>query len=74
MTVTAPPEVPQPSHDELEALIEEARRRARRRRLLIAGGAVVAALAVGGILATLLRPGGKSASAGFAWRPRRSTC
>jgi hypothetical protein len=38
--VEAPPE---PSHDELEALIEEARRRARRRRLLIGG-------VVGGVL------------------------
>jgi hypothetical protein len=64
MTVTAPPEVPPPSYDELEALIEEARRRARRRRLLIAGGTVVAALAAGGILAALLWPGGKSASGG----------
>jgi hypothetical protein len=64
MTLTAPPEVPQPSYDELEALIEEARRRARRRRLLIAGGAVVAALVVGGIFAALLWPSGKSASGG----------
>jgi hypothetical protein len=63
MTVTAPPELPQPSHDELEALIEEARRRARRRRLVIAG-VVVGALAVTGILAALLWPTGDSASGG----------
>ena len=43
--VEAPPE---PSHDDLQALIEEARRRARQRRLLI-GGAIGAALLVGGV-------------------------
>jgi hypothetical protein len=48
--VEAPPE---PSHDELEALIEEARRRARRRRLLI-GGAIAAALLVGGVVTGLV--------------------
>jgi hypothetical protein len=47
-------EVPsEPSHDELEALIEEARRRARRRRLLI-GGAVGAALLLAGLAAGLV--------------------
>src|SRR5689334_10616454 len=48
--VEAPPE---PSHDELEALIEEARRRARRRRLLI-GGAVATALLLAGLAAGLV--------------------
>jgi hypothetical protein len=45
MTITAPP---QPSQDELEALIEEARDRARRRRLRTAVAAIAAAaIAVG---------------------------
>lgn len=48
--VEAPPE---PSHDELEALIEEARRRARRRRLVI-GGAVVGALLLAGLVTALV--------------------
>jgi hypothetical protein len=48
--VEAPPE---PSHDELEALIEEARRRARRRRLLI-GGAIATALLLGGLATGLV--------------------
>jgi hypothetical protein len=69
MTVTAPPEVPQPSYDELEALIEEARRRARRRRLVIAG-AIVGALVAAGALAALLWPrsepsGGSGLREGF---------
>jgi hypothetical protein len=48
--VEAPPE---PSHDELEALIEEARRRARRRRLLI-GGAIAGALLLAGLVTGLV--------------------
>src|SRR5215210_2651955 len=48
MTVVEAPQRPQPSQDELEALIEEARRRARRRRLLL-GGAVVAVLGAAGL-------------------------
>jgi hypothetical protein len=49
MTIVESPPRPQPSQDELEALIEEARRRARRRRLLL-GAAVVAVLAVAGLV------------------------
>jgi hypothetical protein len=41
VTVVESPPRPQPSQDELEALIEEARRRARRRRLIIAACAAV---------------------------------
>ena len=44
---------PQPSQDELEALIEEARRRARRRRLLI-GGAIAAAVLLAGLATGLV--------------------
>jgi|1186.fasta_scaffold18516_2 hypothetical protein len=54
---------PEPSHDELEALIEEARRRARRRRLLIGGGILgtllLAGLATGLVLG--LRGGSSTA-------------
>jgi hypothetical protein len=52
---------PQPSQDELEALIEEARRRARRRRLLI-GGAIAIALLLAGLAAgvVLVLRGGTS--------------
>jgi hypothetical protein len=62
VTVIAPP---QPSHDELEALIEEARRRTRRRRLIIAAAAAVAAAIGGGVLAVIvLTGGGGSATSG----------
>jgi hypothetical protein len=44
---------PEPSHDELEALIEEARRRARRRRLLI-GGAIATGLLLAGLVSGLV--------------------
>ena len=47
MTVVETPPHQQPSQDELEALIEEARRRTRRRRLAYIGGALGVALAVG---------------------------
>jgi hypothetical protein len=47
VTVVETPPPPQPSQDELEALIEEARRRTRRRRLAFIGGALGVALAVG---------------------------
>lgn len=47
MTVVETPPQRQPSQDELEALIEEARRRTRRRRLAYIGGALGVALAVG---------------------------
>jgi hypothetical protein len=60
MTVTAPPQTPQPSHDELEALIEEARRRARRRRLMYAAAAVFAVAIGGGVAAIVLTAGGGS--------------
>jgi hypothetical protein len=46
MSVTVPP---QPKHDEVEALIEEARERARRRRLRAAAAAVVLAVIVVGV-------------------------
>jgi hypothetical protein len=63
MTVTAPPQTPQPSHDELVALIEEARRRARRRRLMYAAAAVLAvAIAVAASSAIVLTGGGGSTS------------
>jgi hypothetical protein len=54
---------PEPSHDELEALIEEARRRARRRRLLIGGAASAALLLIGLAvgLALVLRGGTSTA-------------
>jgi hypothetical protein len=56
VTVIDAPPRPQPSPQELEALIEEARRRARRRRLLLGGGVVAvlgaAGLAVGLVLAS----------------------
>jgi hypothetical protein len=45
VTVVETPPQRQPSQDELEALIEEARQRARRRRLIV-GGAVVSVLCV----------------------------
>ena len=47
MTVVETPPQRQPSQDELEALIEEARQRARRRRLLIVTGVVSLLLVVG---------------------------
>jgi hypothetical protein len=47
VTVVETPPQPQPSQDELEALIEEARRRTRRRRLAYIAGALGVALAVG---------------------------
>lgn len=50
MTVVETPPRPQPSQDELEALIEEARRRARRRRLAYLAGA---AMLVGAAAVTL---------------------
>ena len=53
MTIVEAPPQPRPSHDELEALIEEARRRARRRRLFI-GGALVGAIAVAGLVVGLV--------------------
>ena len=53
----------QPSQDELEALIEEARQRARRRRLAYVGGGLAVALAVGValVLVVLLRGGSGTA-------------
>jgi hypothetical protein len=53
MTVVETPPRPQPSQDELEALIEEARRRARRRRLLV-GGAIVTAVCLAGLTVGLV--------------------
>jgi tetrahydromethanopterin S-methyltransferase subunit F len=57
MTITAPP---QPSQDELEALIEEARERTRRRRLRNAvAGVAAAAIAVGVVSAFVVTGGGR---------------
>ena len=53
----------EPSHDELEALIEEARRRARRRRLLIGGVAVGALLLAGLVTGLVLVLGGGTSTA-----------
>jgi hypothetical protein len=53
VTVVETPPARQPSPDELEALIEEARQRARRRRLLV-GGAVVSALCAVGLVVALV--------------------
>jgi hypothetical protein len=50
-TITEAP--PEPSHDELAALIEEARRRARRRRLFVAA-AVVGVLLLAGLVTGLV--------------------
>lgn len=68
MTVTAPPELPQPPYDELEALIEEARRRARRRRLLIAAAAVFGAVLLAGTAAGIV-VWTRSGSSGEKLRP-----
>ena len=64
MTVVETPPRPQPSQDELEALIEEARGRARRRRLAFVVGALAvlgAAVATLGVLRATTS-GGQSAS------------
>jgi hypothetical protein len=62
MTITAHP---QPSQDELDALIEEARERARRRRLRTAVAAVAgAALAVGVVAAAVVFAGRGSGTDG----------
>jgi hypothetical protein len=64
VTVVDTPPRPQPSQDELEALIEEARRRTRRRRLAYLAAAValvVAAGAAAGIV-LLTREGGSRAA------------
>jgi len=65
VTTIAPPSQPQPSQQELEALIEEARRRARRRRLVIGAVAVaVIVLAAAGVaLGIVLTRGGGSSTA-----------
>jgi hypothetical protein len=56
VTVVDTPPRPQPSHEELEALIEEARRRTRRRRLIIAASVVgvllAGAVVFGGVVLT----------------------
>lgn len=63
MTVVETPPQRQPSQDELEALIEEARQRARRRRLAYFGGGLAVAVAVGValVLVVLLRGGSGTA-------------
>jgi hypothetical protein len=63
VTVVETPPQRQPSQDELEALIEEARQRARRRRLAYFGGGLAVALAVGIalLLVVLLRGGSGTA-------------
>lgn len=62
MTVTAPPELPQPSYEELEGLVEEARRRARRRRLLYAAATLALGIGGGVFAAIVLIGGGGSAA------------
>jgi hypothetical protein len=54
VTIVAPP---QPSHDELEALIEEARRRTRRRRLFVAAAAGLALALGAGVTAAIVLTG-----------------
>jgi hypothetical protein len=61
MTVASPP---QPNHDELEALIEEARERARRRRLRTAVAAVAAAVIAVGVAAAFVFAGSGSGTDG----------
>jgi hypothetical protein len=64
MTTIAPPPRPQPSQEELEALIEEARRRARRRRLAYGAAAVIVLAAAGVVLGIVLtQRGGSSTTA-----------
>ena len=74
MTIVEAPPQPQPSQDDLEALIEEARRRARRRRLLVGAAALsaicLAGLAVGLVLAIRGRTG-TAAPRGFHVVPAR---
>jgi Tol biopolymer transport system component len=76
MTITAPPRPPrlpvQPTSDELEALIEEARRRARRRRLRNAAAAVAAAAIAPGVFAALQAGGQTEPSAKGLPAARRS--
>jgi hypothetical protein len=59
MTVVAPPH---PPHDELEALIEEARRRARLRRLAYVATALFAFAAAGttALIVAVTRNGGSA--------------
>jgi hypothetical protein len=61
MSITAPP---QPSQDELEALIEEARDRARRRRLRTAVAAVAAAAIAVGVAGAFVFAGSGSGTDG----------
>jgi len=63
MTTIAPPPRPQPSQEELEALIEEARRRARRRRLAYAAAAAIVLAVAGVVLGIVLMQGGGSSTA-----------
>jgi hypothetical protein len=63
MTTIAPPQRPQPSQEELEALIEEARRRARRRRLAYVAAAVIVLAAAGVVLGIVLPQGGGGSTA-----------
>lgn len=61
MTVTAPPERPQPTCEELDALIEEARRRSRRRRLAYASAVLAALLVAGAVFGVVALTGGGGA-------------
>ena len=54
MTVVETPPQRQPSQDELEALIEEARRRTRRRRLVVAAGTLGGALVAAAVAAVVV--------------------
>ncbi len=76
MTTIAPPSQPQPSQEELEALIEEARRRARRRRLAYGAAAVIVLAAAGvalGIVLTQRGDGSTAAPAGYHFVQAKGT-
>ena len=76
MTTIAPPSQPQPSQEELEALIEEARRRARRRRLAFGAVAVIVLAAAGvalGIVLTQRGGGSTAAPAGYHFVQAKGT-
>jgi hypothetical protein len=76
VTTIAPPSQPQPSQEELEALIEEARRRARRRRLAFGAVAVIVLAAAGvalGIVLTQRGGGSTAAPAGYHFVQAKGT-
>jgi len=74
VTVVETPPRPQPSQDELEALIEEARRRARRRRLAYLAAAVALLVAAGtaGAIVVLTRDAGSGTAVPEGFRVVRA--